>query len=1338
MISGFAKLRADLAEVDDLYAFDTTQLLDPFLEVIRSQATNGFITSLALSTVSNFFAYELITIDSPKLSIALRHLVDAVTHCRFEATDQAEDDGVLLKILSLMGDIVQGPLGPHLSDNSICEILETCLSMACQMRRGDILRRSAEMTMTRLCQSVFQNLKDMKDDVPLGEEGDVSVSVYKEGADYQGNTVSIANTSTPPGGTPEVEPVSDETEKKAEQEETDEIVDQPYGIASIREILRVLISIIDPANYHQYTDSTRILSLKLLTTAFEVGGESVGKIPSLIDPVSSVLAKYLCQLVRMDNPPILSATLRMAQTLIHTNCHHLKLQLEFLLSYVLTCLSQLPDIPREQGVDSIFYDSVPNTPKLVKPSPTASLGSNTPKSGSNSNFLSDDGGRMTPTQFTNMKSPEIRELMIEFLVSLTKSSRTRGFFTDIFVNYDCDVDRTDLCEDTIGFLCRNAYPDSAVWSTSSVPPLCLDAILAFIAGLVRRQSDGPDDKNTEEEVQATINKRSLKKLSIAVTQAFNESPKKGIKMMVDTKFIPNDSPECIAQFLKSSGRLNKTVLGEYLTKGGNKEVMDKFVELFDFSNTRLDEALREFVSFFRLPGESQLIERIFEKFSKQYCQGTNNTQYVSNEDSAFVLSYAVILLNTDMYNPQIKRHMTMEDFARNLRGANDGKNFAPEILEEIYKAIRAREIVLPDEHDTDETFEYAWRNLLIKQAQAGSFTEGTSMAYDKQVFDICWKPIVTTLSYVFATATDDMVFSRLIIALNQMAQLGAAYQTHGAIDHIIACLSWISTLPAGDFTLPTNNLEVEIVSDDKQTSTSVTVSDLSVSFGGDFKAQMATVTLFRVASSCIDFIETGWQYLIPSLANLYLFDLTPPIDSVVPGMSKLGRVKPKRKFKRSRAGKESGIFSALSSYLTGYNDGVTEPTDEEVEATFCALDCVSSAGIEDFASRMLNSHGSTLDTVVKTLMNCVPNITQASNSTRDSYYSVISYFLECATNLALKDESGEIAQGVAKMIAGDFLDNWQLWKTSFLCRIVGLYLALQRHSPTNISLEPVLKLDEKVLQSGSSVFIKSLLIEDSSNDLVQWEMIAIVAGKHPKKVFEFAKKYQDSGRTVPTIVWDAICNSTKTPVKDDSHEEIALESLNLIFSLEEADSKNNEWVSLTQSIAHQILNINRKVRSSALTYLEKLLLSPDLVKRPDFQWDVTFETIIFPTVRTLLKPEIYELDSEGMGATRLHFASLLCKAFLQYIVSQQQTNNGDLSINLWTQILDTLDRLMNSSQRESMKESVAENLKNALLVVKTSNLGTDEFWKETWQRIDKFMPALRAEVEGSVRTGEEA
>ena len=52
------------------------------------------------------------------------------------------------------------------------------------------------------------------------------------------------------------------------------------------------------------------------------------------------------------------------------------------------------------------------------------------------------------------------------------------------------------------------------------------------------------------------------------------------------------------------------------------------------------------------------------------CNPTLVRQF-QNPDTIFILAFAIILLNTDMYSPNVKaeRKMKIEDFIKNLRGA---------------------------------------------------------------------------------------------------------------------------------------------------------------------------------------------------------------------------------------------------------------------------------------------------------------------------------------------------------------------------------------------------------------------------------------------------------------------------------------------------------------------------------------------------------------------------------------------------------------------------------------------------------------------------------------------
>lgn len=66
--------------------------------------------------------------------MAMAGISSAGTHCKFEASDSAGDEVVLLKILDVLKNTLTSPLGEILSDEAVCEIMETGLSMCCQMR----------------------------------------------------------------------------------------------------------------------------------------------------------------------------------------------------------------------------------------------------------------------------------------------------------------------------------------------------------------------------------------------------------------------------------------------------------------------------------------------------------------------------------------------------------------------------------------------------------------------------------------------------------------------------------------------------------------------------------------------------------------------------------------------------------------------------------------------------------------------------------------------------------------------------------------------------------------------------------------------------------------------------------------------------------------------------------------------------------------------------------------------------------------------------------------------------------------------------------------------------
>ena len=187
-------------------------------------------------------------------------------------------------------------------------------------------------------------------------------------------------------------------------------------------------------------------------------------------------------------------------------------------------------------------------------------------------------------------------------------------------------------------------------------------------------------------------------MSKAINQ-FNFKPKRGIQLLLSEGFIPSDSPQDIARFLLSEDRLDKAQIGEFLGEGDdhNIAIMHAFVDEMDFTKRRFVDSLREFLQSFRLPGEAQKIDRFMLKFANRYVTGNPNA--FANADTAYVLSYSVILLNTDLHSAKVAKRMTKEDFIKNNRGINDNASLPDDYLIGIYDEIAHNEIVLRSERE---------------------------------------------------------------------------------------------------------------------------------------------------------------------------------------------------------------------------------------------------------------------------------------------------------------------------------------------------------------------------------------------------------------------------------------------------------------------------------------------------------------------------------------------------------------------------------------------------------------------------------------------------------------
>ncbi|BGP44136.1 GDP/GTP exchange factor for ARF [Rhodotorula kratochvilovae] len=989
LMGGFAELKMRLRDLDDTGSLDAVALLHPFLEVVRSPETSGPITATALSSIDKFITYSILSPSSPNLALAMSQLSSAGTHCKFEASDSVSDEVVLLKILDVLRNCLTGRLGQVLSDESVCEMMETGLSMCCQMRLSEMLRRSAERTMQAMVAAVFSRLRHLspEDDLPSAQAMSSSVSLSEVGDATAPSGPRMAapdprSAKIPAAGPSEPERYEEDEAAQGRENggmngeavEDDEPDIIPFGLASIQELLRVLISLLNPHD-QQHTDTMRLMALGLLNIAFEVGGRSIGNFPVLRMMVADHLCKHLFQLARSDHPQLLSTSLRVITNIFDTMRPHLKLQQELFLSFLLDRLI-LPSSSAASSVRKADLESQLDLSTWAQDSAPSATGDS-----------SSERGVPTPLSASTRErerggpSAESRELMLELLAHF---ARARYSMVDLWVNYDCNVEGEDLFERLVKFLSRGVYPPNQAMSyhQDSSQLMCLDTILELVAHMAARLNEAPDPAlppSLAEDVSAS---KANKRVLLEGAAAFNLKPKVGLKFLEEHGIIYADPsiprPESLARFFKTTPRLDKRLLGDYISRPDQLDVLKAFMRLMNFEGKIICDAMRELLEAFRLPGESQQIARITETFAEVYFE--TNPPEIRSQDATYVLAYSVIMLNTDQHNSQVRKRMDLEAYSRNLRGVNDNQDFDPEYLRSIYDSIRKREIVLPEEHQNQVGFEYGWKELLRRSRRTGEYTHSRTGVFDRGMFAVAWKPLVSAMSFAFANFRDDYMVQRAIGGFNHCAALAARFGMPEVFDYLILSLSRVSGLvQAPAASQEVGNFPVVEVEGQK-----VTVSPVAVRFGTNVKAQLAAVVLFTIANHHGAFIRRGWTQIFEIYQTLFTHSLLPPsmlmMEDFLSGASAIP-LKPKTVVtpREERRG-DGGLLSTLSSYLlspygAGSEMAGTDFSDDDIETTLSAVDCIASCRVEELYSQIFDLTGEALVTPVQVLVDLVQRLT---------------------------------------------------------------------------------------------------------------------------------------------------------------------------------------------------------------------------------------------------------------------------------------------------------------------------------------------------------------------------
>lgn len=308
--------------------------------------------------------------------------------------------------------------------------------------------------------------------------------------------------------------------------------------------------------------------------------------------------------------------------------------------------------------------------------------------------------------------------------------------------------------------------------------------------VLSRQIGGGDD-STAHQLRVL---RSKKRLMHKAAKIFNTKASRGIQFLVDSGVIEEPvSPLDVATFLRNGivVGLDKAAVGSYLGEAGkapiagksppswerdwfHKEVLQKYCSLFSFEDQSLLDGLRMFLAAFRLPGEAQQIDRILQAFSDlcaEVCTEARRLNLFSEDpkrasDAAYLLSFSIIMLNTDLHNDNIRadRKMSSDAFFKNNTDygrdiTEKGKEFPREYLDGIYNSIKEEQIRTEGEGADGAMTVERWKDVMRSSVAENKDREDTFHPSSNDAEDLTelvlehtWRPIVSSIGALWGAS----------------------------------------------------------------------------------------------------------------------------------------------------------------------------------------------------------------------------------------------------------------------------------------------------------------------------------------------------------------------------------------------------------------------------------------------------------------------------------------------------------------------------------------------------------------------------------------------------------
>ncbi|KAG7394462.1 G-box binding factor [Phytophthora boehmeriae] len=748
VFQSFALLRGRLLRCENMAELSPASVVKPFLDVIRHQNASSTVTGAALQAVMNLLhSWPWTDVkDQSAVADAVSDIVDAVSHCRFQETAVESDQNVLVLVVHVLHAVVRSPCGTKLSDHSMWQLVESLYALSRGNRHDPHITLPLRSTATNFLHDtvafIFSN-----------------PAIY---SDLAADSVTPTSKTQRPGfGLPcAVKIIGFLCQKLHQKNYTPPPAPgaPPASTANVANRREVLLSF-------------SLLQRMLIACDADL----ITEVPSLMlfikDDLCSAILRY-CRLGACSELKVPVLCLELIRLLWSKLRSDLKMQVETIFNGVFNhalhwTIANLdvnnPDFPRGDDVPRITGSA---------------NGEANEKAVAMVDAATDEfsGETLSQTRLFGI-SFEILDCLVDLLAEATLLPDLYVNYDCDGNRCDLTQNLFELLSQVVQqshVACFESHEETHFLWAQAVGEIALRGMFnaLYVVHLRTQPQTNPvvtdgnsssgspsDDEGHEdtllaeqEDQQMPANtaafasadilykKRQRKKFFQHGIQEFNRKPLAGIKYLQQNTFLPTplDSMS-LATFLRSLPQgLNKNAVGMYLGAMGkevkgfektdiheadtmdfHRDVLANFVRSFNFDGESIVTALRMFLASFRLPGEAQQIDRILNTFSLQVFEQCRERFLMASVDVAYLLSFSLIMLNTDLHNPNIRadKKMKLADFIKNNKNygqeVSKGLDLPEDFLTELYETIAKDEIkTFEDGGKHGEVTSDRWKDLL--------------------------------------------------------------------------------------------------------------------------------------------------------------------------------------------------------------------------------------------------------------------------------------------------------------------------------------------------------------------------------------------------------------------------------------------------------------------------------------------------------------------------------------------------------------------------------------------------------------------------------------------------